>query len=501
MSQHPWIFGFFLLSLGVGLSAPDYAPCNDVPDAPKREFRGVWVTTVHNVDWPSREGLSVAEQTAEFLAIVDRCQELKLNAVILQVRSQCDAIWPSKIEPWSDCFTGKMGENPGYDPLTFALEETHRRGMELHAWFNPFRVINSQHVRPCKSHLAISRKTALSYYGNKVWLDPTRDFPKQRAIDVVKEVVAGYDVDAVHMDDYFYPYPIKNGKGEWRQFNDYNSWMAYKNGGGELSRGDWRREHLNMFVRDLRAEVKGLKPWVKFGISPFGIYRPGQPAQVKNSLDSYASLYTDVLLWWQEGWVDYLAPQLYWSTTDPQLGFGGLYQWWRDENHLSRHLWPGIATYRIKTEQRSALESLRQVKIARTQNNVPHGSGHIHFSMNCFMDNVSNINAVLKNNAYLEPALVPESPWLIRNDPPVATLSVAGGDDRKLELSWEATAAANNVRWWVVQIYEGGRWKTVRILPKNVVELTHRGLPEKIAVTPVGLAGELGKPATLLKQG
>tara|TARA_R110002096_G_scaffold403766_3_gene601326 strand:- start:25688 stop:27190 length:1503 start_codon:yes stop_codon:yes gene_type:complete len=490
-----WIFYLLMMSVG-GLGAnPNYVKVEALPPVPKREFRGVWVTTVHNVDWPSKAGLSMEEQQQEFIAILDRCVELNLNAVVLQIRSQCDTIWPSKIEPWCPWFTGTMGMDPGYDPLAFALKETHRRGLELHAWLNPFRVINSRYVNPSKTHLAVSHKKSLRYYGDKVWLEPTQEFARKRVLEVVKEVLTNYDVDAIHLDDYFYPYPVKNEKGEWRQFNDYYSWTAYKESGGELTKGDWRREHVNDFVRDLRAEVKEVKPWVKFGISPFGIYRPGYPEQVKAGLDTYETLYTDVLLWWQEGWVDYLAPQLYWDTTHPQLGFAGLYDWWRDENVVQRHLWPGIATYRIKTEQRSAKESLRQIEIARSHNNLPNGTGHLHFSMKSLMENVSNVNGILKGGAYSEIALVPESPWLIRKTAPTIAAEVTKTSDSEFSLSWSGGESEDNVRWWVLQTQDKGKWKIDRVLPKGVRSFKVQGSPAMIALTPVGLAGELGNPA------
>lgn len=485
----------FLLGFATSSNAekPSYTLTKALPTLPAREFRGVWVTTVHNVDWPSKSGLPLEVQQEEFIALLDRCVELNLNAIVLQIRSQCDTIWPSKIEPWCPWFTGTMGQHPGYDPLAFALEETHSRGLELHAWINPFRVINSKYVSPSKTHLAVSHKKSLRYYGDKIWLEPTQEFGRKRVMEIVREVLNNYDVDAIHLDDYFYPYPVKDKKGEWTQFNDYYSWLAYKESGGLLTKGDWRREHVNDFVRDLRAEVKEIKPWVKFGISPFGIYRPGYPEQVKAGLDTYESLYTDVRLWWQEGWVDYLAPQLYWDTTHPQLGFAGLYDWWRDENVVQRHLWPGIATYRIKTEQRSAKESLRQIEIARKRNNLPYGSGHLHFSMKSLMENVSNVNGILKSGAYKEIALVPESPWLVRKEAPAITASVKPAEDEGVLVEYQPRSNETNLRWWLVQTLVKGEWKVAKVLPKRITAFKMETTPEMLAVIPMGLAGELGK--------
>ena len=498
-----WICAFPLILSALSAAAADYKSADVAPDPPAREFRGVWIATVHNIDWPSVDNLPADAQKAELIAILDRAVELKLNAVVLQVRGECDALYPSDIEPWCPWLTGEMGRGPGYDPLEFAIRESHKRGIELHAWFNPFRAVNSAHGNSHPEHIVQTHRNAVRQYGTKLWLEPTLKFSQDRAMEVVRDVVERYDIDAVHIDDYFYPYPFKNRAGEWEDFNDAATWATYRESGGEFeNKGDWRRDAMNRFVKRFYDEVKEMRPTCKVGVSPFGIYRPGQPEQVKVSLDAYASLYADVKLWWHNGWMDYLAPQLYWATDHKQLGFEGLYDWWRDENLAGRHLWPGIATYRIKSEGdpgREASDALRQVKISRANNSVKHGSGHIHYSVKSLVENQGNVSDVLKNNAYGNFALAPASPWLSDGLLPNARLRVVAETDVSVVLQWDAGGNDDRVQWWLVQTFENGAWKTQQLLPANKTNLAYQGFPEKVAVTAIGKAGELGKPAGLIR--
>lgn len=494
-----WILGFTtLLSLG-SAAAVQYRTTNVSPDPPSREFRGVWIATVHNIDWPSKSNLSVDEQKAELIAILNRAAELKLNAVVLQVRGECDALYPSSIEPWMPWLAGEMGRDPGYDPLAFAIRECHKRGMELHAWFNPFRAVNSEHGKSHPDHIVQTHRDAVRQYGKKLWLEPTLKFSRDRAMEVVHDVLDRYDIDAVHIDDYFYPYPFKNRAGDWEDFNDAATWATYRESGGEFEhKGDWRRDAMNKFVKRFYTEVKANDPTCKVGVSPFGVYRPGQPEQVKTSLDAYLSLYADVKLWWHNGWMDYLAPQLYWSTDHEQLGFEGLYDWWRDENLTGRHLWPGIATYRINNDTgRDSNDALRQVKISRNNNDVKQGSGHIHYSVKSLMENKGNVTDALKNNVYGDFALPPASPWLSDGLLPKARLRVIAETDVSVVLQWDAAGTDDRVRWWLVQTFENGAWKTQQLLPADKTNLAYKGFPEKFAVTAIGKAGELGETAGL----
>jgi len=471
----------------------------ELPPQPLREFRGVWITTVHNVDWPSRNGLPATEQQAELLRILDRCVDLRLNAVVLQVRSECDALYESDIEPWSPWLTGTMGKSPGYDPLAFALREAHLRGLELHAWFNPFRAVNSAHGRISKDHVSKTHASSTSRYGEKVWLDPALPFSRDRALRVIGDVLQRYDVDAIHLDDYFYPYPVKKG-AEYRDFDDARSWSAYRQSGGKLPRADWRRRHVNDFVSSMHDLVRKTKPSCKFGISPFGIYRPGHPVQVKRSLDAYDQLYTDVRHWMHQGWLDYVAPQLYWETSDPQYGFAGLYQWWCQENVHNRHVWPGIAIYRIQTEGRTAYDPVKQVKICRAappSDSGPIPSGHLLFSVRNLMANHSNISGLLKSKVYTEPSLVPACPWLKESPEalpvPSPTLEPAPTSGQPWIVRWTSTDSDQAaIRWWLVQTRAGSTWKTHRPVPASQSQLELPARPDQVSVRAVGRSGILG---------
>jgi uncharacterized lipoprotein YddW (UPF0748 family) len=466
-------------------------PPPSAPPEPRREFRGVWITTIHNVDWPTREGLPMEEQQQQLVKMLDRCAEIGLNAVILQVRSECDALYPSKSEPWSPWLTGTMGASPGYDPLQFAIDAAHQRGLELHAWFNPFRAINSDHGRICKSHVSRTHPEYTVRYGPKVWLDPAIPEVRTRALESVREVLRRYDIDAVHLDDYFYPYPIKVG-GAYQDFNDEKSWTAYSRSGGDLSRADWRRSHVNAFVSQVHRLVRKESPSCEFGISPFGIYRPGQPAQVKSSLDSYDQLYADTRLWLREGWLDYIAPQLYWETSSKQYGFAGLYQWWNQENVQQRHVWPGIAVYRIKAEGRTAYDALKQVNLSKT--------GHVLFSMESLMANYSSVTNLLKTKAYKEVALPPASPWL-GNDAgklPHASPQVTKREKDAIEVTWEnSRSTQDKVRWWLLQTLSGSTWKTLRPIPGDSASYRIPGTPDQLAIRAVGHTGMLGAVHTI----
>src|SRR5438445_2574518 len=390
----------------------------DAPPSPPREFRGVWVATVSNIDWPSKKGLSTKEQQAELRAIFNKCVELKLNAVILQVRPMCDALYASKLEPWSEYLTGTLGKapNPGYDPLELAVKEAHARGLELHAWFNPYRARHPSATSPIPDDHLIKRRPDLAKpYGKHHWLNPTHEDVQNHSMSVVLDVVRRYDVDGVHMDDYFYPYKEKDADGKIIPFPDDDTWKAYQmSARRQLSRDDWRRDAVNRFVQRFYREVKELKPWVKVGISPFGIWRPGNPPGIAG-FDQYAELYADAKLWLNEGWVDYFTPQLYWPIKQEKQSYPKLLAWWAGENTKNRHLWPGNAAYRAAAKAKgwTVQELADQVRATRDQKGA---TGNIHFSMKPILRNAGGLADVLQS-VYTEPALIPAVTW-IKSAPP-----------------------------------------------------------------------------------
>ncbi|MBA3960967.1 MAG: family 10 glycosylhydrolase [Chthoniobacterales bacterium] len=366
--------------------------------AAEREFRGVWVASVYNLDWPSRPGLSAAAQKAELIAILDRAAELKLNAILLQVRPASDALYASNKEPWSEFLTGRIGAFPGYDPLAFAITEAHARGLELHAWVNPFRAAISASSALPENHVVKEHPEWIRRFGRQLWVDPGDPAARNYVIGVITDIVQRYNVDGIHIDDYFYPYPLKPGAAT---FPDDSTWQRFGAGKGP-SRADWRRENINDFVRSMYHAVKATKPNVRVGISPFGIWKPGIPATTKAGLDAYGELFADSRKWLAQGWCDYLAPQLYWGIHPADQSFPVLLDWWRAQSH-GTPVWPGIATERIGTK-RPAREIIDQIALTRQGTNTP---GNIQWSMKALMRNQGGIDNLLKNGPYAEKAAVP----------------------------------------------------------------------------------------------
>jgi uncharacterized lipoprotein YddW (UPF0748 family) len=347
----------------------------------KPEFRGVWVATVSNIDWPSKMGLSTEQQQAELRAIFAKAAELKLNTVIFQVRTMADALYASNKEPWSEYLTGEMGKPPSplYDPLEMAVKEAHARGLELHAWFNPFRARHSSATSAIsEDHLIKRRPDLAKRYGTHYWLNPTHQDVQDHSIAVILDVVGRYDIDGVHIDDYFYPYKEKGADGKIIPFPDDDTWELYQKGGGALDRDDWRRDAVNRFVERLYREVKKAKPKVKVGISPFGIWRPDNPPGI-TGLDAYAELYADSRLWLKEGWCDYFAPQLYWPIKQTKQSFPRLLQWWTVQNVKGRLLCPGLYTSRVTGTDKGwpADEIIEQIKLTRHQAGNPFSLQHL----------------------------------------------------------------------------------------------------------------------------
>lgn len=435
-------------------------------DAP-REFRGLWVASVANIDWPSRPGLSAAQQRVELRAIFDKAADLHFNAVILQVRPAADALYESSYEPWSEYLSGQTGQSPtpAYDPLAFAVAEAHQRGLELHAWFNPFRVRHpSAQSQPSDDHVSKAHPDWTRRYGTHLWFDPGLEQAQQHSIRVVLDVVDRYDIDGVHIDDYFYPYPEKNAAGKTIDFPDEATWRGYRDAGGQFNHDDWRRDNVNRFVRRLYDAIKQRKASVRFGVSPFGVWRPGHPADVKG-FDAYEKLYADARLWLDEGWCDYFSPQLYWPTHSRDQNFDSLLNWWAKQNTLGRHLWPGCYLNRVAdgtTRAFSPMELVEQIQRTRVRDDV---GGAVLFSAKSIMSNPGGINELLKHEAYAQPALTPSTPWLDSEAPatPTMTAAVHRGDQLRVEIKAVDTT---DVRWWVVFIRRDEDWSW-RIAPAD----------------------------------
>ncbi|MCC7399409.1 MAG: family 10 glycosylhydrolase [Planctomycetes bacterium] len=374
---------------------------------PTREFRGAWVATVDNIDFPSRPGLPVAALQAELDQIVRRAAELGLNALVFQVRPAADAFYRSPLEPWSEWLTGAQGRAPAgdFDPLAYVIARCHERSLQLHAWFNPFRASHPAGKSPAAaSHVTRRAPELCVRYGKHQWMDPGDATAVKWTLAVIQDVVRRYDVDGVHVDDYFYPYP--EGKAA---FPDARSFERYQGSGGRLSRDDWRRRNIDDFVRTLYELVHREKPWVLVGISPFGIARPGVPAGIEAGLDQYAQLYADVPKWLREGWLDYLSPQLYWPIDDRPHAFDALLAYWHAHNPKDRAIWPGLSVSRLQQPKPPARHSELRDQVLRTRAAANAHPGHVLFSFRALRDEAPQLAGTLRE-LYQERAAVPALP-------------------------------------------------------------------------------------------
>jgi uncharacterized lipoprotein YddW (UPF0748 family) len=466
-----------------------YEPSTIIPPKAAREFRGVWIATVNNIDWPSKPGMSTAAQKAELIALLDQAAKLRLNAVVFQARPAGDAMYASKIEPWSEYLTGTMGKapEPYYDPLAFAVEEAHRRGLELHAWINPYRALDFLSKSPiAASHVSKTHAPWVKKYGKYLWIDPGEKGAQDYLLKVILDVVKRYEIDAVQFDDYFYP--ERGDAGADSDFPDEASWRKY-GAGGHAGRDDWRRENVNTFIQRVYQSIKEVKPWVKFGISPFGIWRPGFPPQARGK-DAYATRWADSRKWLASGWVDYFAPQLYWPIEPKEQSFPALLNWWAEQNPKGRQLWPGIAAY--KAERWGQDEIPNQIRLARKQAGV---SGYILYNMRSLTMN-AGLAEVLQHNINAEPALVPALPQTNTSRPGKPGVFIGSSKDTGLVM--ERRPAKSSQAWlWLIQTRSDGIWKT-EIVPGTVtVNHLRPPYPEVIATTVVDRFGNEGEPVVL----
>lgn len=490
-----WTTLALLAAAGVGWGRG--AGAAEPPPVP-REFRAAWIATVANIDWPSRPGLPPDQQRAELVTLLDRARATGLNAVILQIRPSADALYDSPLEPWSEFLTGTMGKapDPPYDPLAFAIDEAHARGLELHVWFNPYRVRHTDAAGPAAAtHASLAMPDAVRRYGKFLWFDPGEPLAADRFIDVVLDVVARYDIDGVHIDDYFYPYPVKEGDREV-PFPDEESHARAVAAGGLADRAAWRRDNVDRLVERMWREVKKLKPHVLVGVSPFGIWRPGHPPGIKG-LDQVAALNADPKKWLHEGWLDYLAPQLYWRIDAPEQGFEKLLGWWAGENEKHRGLWPGLYTSRVRRDSAAPVtkavweadEILRQVQATRA-----HGGadGAIHFSMKALADDFDGVATKLAEGPYAEPAVVPavRPPHGPLPAAPVVTRDAAG-------VAFALPPSESRAAWlWVVKSRSGDDWQT-KVLPGGTARIDLANTVDEVAVSAVVRDGREGPAARL----
>lgn len=462
-----------------------------------REMRGAWIATVSNMDWPSEPGLPVEVQKEELIRMLDRAAAMNLNAIIFQVRPAADALYDSPYEPWSVFLTGEMGKapEPYYDPLEFAVKEAHKRGLELHAWLNPYRATHpSFNSEPSADYISNTNPEYLVDYGRYAWMDPGLPEVQDLSHKVILDVVNRYNVDGIHLDDYYYPYP---SGANFADFPDSLSWKRAVEEGTTLSRNDWRRQNVNRFIERLYTDIKKMKPHVKFGISPIGYWHPGHPKGTFG-FDAYEQIYADSRLWLREGWLDNFIPQLYTKTAMIARSFPEMLQWWEEQNWKDRHVWAGVIPSSVKRDW-EAEEILTQVYIARGQTGV---SGSVHFRMQDFLINPKELSKQLAAGPYAEPALIPSAPWLnnIPPDVPDADIEITPG-----EMIINITPSdEDDVRWWVIRsrtgenftdnIYTEENYWEIDIVPGSEHGIVYSGTestvwPDTIVITAVDRLG------------
>lgn len=464
-------------------------------DNPKREFRGAWLHVVGPVNY---RRMSTEQAKSYIISQLDKLAAAGCNAVIFQVRPMADALYESSLEPWSGYLTGKRGKapSPAWDPMEFALEEAHKRGMEFHAWLNPYRVTAPGEALPA-DHLSKKEPHRFFRHNNQIFFDPAYPENRQFIADVVKDIVSRYDVDAIHMDDYFYPYPSSAGA----KFN--NDDASYAKFGKGQDRGDWRRHNVDLLIEQVHETIQDTKPWVRFGVSPFGIWRNKKSdprGSETNGLQNYDDLYADVLLWDEKGWIDYVAPQLYWELDHKAASSRKLIKWWND-NIRNAQLYIGQDVQR--TMNNGELE--KKINLSRDYDNV---DGNVWWHGYWVTDNYKNAGNSLRDNYQATLALPPA----FGNE-----VSVAKPSDLRLEkrdgvnyLEWDAPErgqqdkATDVVKYVVYEFLPGestdldNAEAIISITPYTTVELTGSTTKNHVyVVTGVDRMNRESKPVTV----
>lgn len=435
---------------------PNVDRCDPSVETPKRQLRADWIASVANIDWPSKPGLTPAQQQAELTALYDQAADRGLNAVIVQVRPTADTFWPSAIEPWSKYLTGTAGQGPGYDPLRFAVREAHERNLEFHAWFNPYRV--SQDTN--RAALAAGSPARVNpdwvvEYGGKLYYDPGLPQVRELTTDVIMETVRRYDIDGVHFDDYFYPYPVAG-----QEFDDDASFAAH---GGDFpdteeGRADWRRQNTDLLIQGLDRRIHRAKPDVLFGVSPFAVWRNAgtdpEGSATQAGAQTFDDLYADTRRWVREEWVDYIAPQVYWNIGFTVADYGVLVPWWSDiVEGTDVQLYIGQATYKVgvtPAQSPAWLDPREMTKHLHFNRDYPEVDGDIYFSAVQVRANRLGHMDIVQDEHYSRPALPPVTEGVPGRAPAKVTQLRADrrGDD--VLLRWRSVRDADRYAVYAV---------------------------------------------------
>lgn len=444
---------------------------------PKREMRAVWIATVNNIDWPTKSGLTTEDQQRELIELLDLAKAYHLNTIILQVRPATDAFYPSTLEPWSQWLTGTQGQapNPLYDPLAFAITECRKRGLDIHLWLNPYRAeTDTVKQALAETHPAKIHPEWFVTYGRSRYFNPGLQETRDHVSSVVADLVRRYDVDAIHMDDYFYPYRIAGV-----EFPDSAAFASNPGGFAPARKDDWRRDNVDRIIKQIHDTIQSIKPHVEFGISPFGVWRNADKdplgSKTRAGVTNYDDLYADILKWQKLGWIDYVTPQLYWHIGMEAADYATLAEWW-SLNTFGCRLYIGQAWYRIDAESKtpswqSSDEIIRQINLNRQ---YPSIGGSMYFSAKSMRNNPLRLKEKLLQNQYKTLALPPRSyrnAQMYSDKPLSATVSKKG---RVVYLNWEKT---NNSKYYV--LYRFGKREVLNLQnPEKILMVTGETLVE-----------------------
>ncbi|HUQ19274.1 MAG TPA: family 10 glycosylhydrolase [Gemmatimonadaceae bacterium] len=499
----------------------------DGPPPVVREFRGVWVAAVSNIDWPSRPGLPVDSQKVELIRLLDRTRELGLNVFIFHVRTAGDALYQSSLEPWSEYLTGEQGRapEPFYDPLEFAVREAHARGLELHAWFNPYRARHpSSRSAFAANHISRTHPELVKKYGSFLWMDPGEDQVRKHTIEVMADVTRRYDVDGIHIDDYFYPYRERDSSGKEIDFPDSAVYARYRSAGGRLERSDWRRNNVDRLIAEMYEAVHRVKPLVKVSVSPIGSWRQNVTWQTRG-FDAYESIYADARKWLMDGSLDYIVPQIYWPIARTDVSFPVMLDWWVKQNPKGRGIYAGLIPGRVADNGWLADEIIGQIYVTRGNSGA---TGHVHFSMRSLMpggaftripgndtlasavrDSLNrarvrtqarrdSMTAKMIRETYAVPALTPAMTWLDAV-PPAAPSAVLTRTGNRIDVTVTPPRGELLSVWVVQSKWTNGGWRT-EIVPITTQKWTvtapapDAGAPTDVWVSVVDRVGNQSTP-------
>lgn len=463
-----------IVILLLAMLAPVWAGQASASAKPKHEMRAAWIATVQNIDM--KAGMDKAAYTSWVQSTLDDLKERKFNTVIYQVKPTVDALYPSDLAPWSKYITGKaQGTDPGYDPLGIMLEEAHKRGIELHAWVNPYRVtmpgMTLDDLDP--GNIAKLQPDWVLKYGSQYYLDPGLPKVQQYLIETVEELVANYDIEAVHMDDYFYPYKIAG--------QDFPDQATYEKYGKDFdSIEDWRRNNVDVLVEDINTSIKDMKEWVQFGISPFGVWRniakDPTGSETTAGQTNYDDLYADTRQWIKDGSIDYITPQIYWSRDFAAANYSVLLDWWSNEvteyaYEHPVHLYIGMADYKVGDnfdQQWYDPYELPEQILDNRENGT--AKGQMHFSLQQLHNNRLGYADILKDEIYTETALTPPTPWNNRELPKKPTK--VKGKSKHGSVKLEIEDKKHTARKFVIYRFDGPREGDYND-PANIIDVVY----------------------------